>query len=304
LLLNKYGNIQAEIFYKNNLASSDSKIHKLTSRIEHDDINSLSSLDNQTQVEIIFNRRIQKIIENKDNITLSLNTEHTLFKGNRNNKNHNHNDLITHESKTNSFVEFVKDFITGKYKQPNPICRGTCNNMKISSGRLEVKNSQNKRSLCYLTKVQNDHTENNRNSNKILCSPKMNPYVPNFKSNIVEFNQNKLKPNNIYTIKNKTSFYNSTSNTNANNHPQQPKLNKLNYTNMNVTFLVQDSSQITVGCNCAYIINNDNTLSMTFDNDIMAREAEEIIKRNNIKTKHTDSEITVLDISNYNLFIN
>jgi hypothetical protein len=73
---------------------------------------------------------------------------------------------------------------------------------------------------------------------------------------------------------------------------------------MNVTFLVQDSSQITVGCNCAYIINNDNTLSMTFDNDVMAREAEEIIKRNNIKTKHTDSEITVLDISNYNLFIN
>lgn len=234
-LLNKYGNIQAEIFYKNNLASSDSKIHKLTSGIEHDDINSLSSLDNQTQVEIIFNRRIQKIIENKDNITLSLNTEHTLFKGNRNNKNHNHNDLITHESKTNSFVEFVKDFITGKYKQPNPICRGTCNNMKISSGRLGVKNSQNKRSLCYLTKVQNDHTENNRNSNKILCSPKMNPYVPNFKSNIVEFNQNKLKPNNIYTIKNKTSFYNSTSNTNANNHPQQSKLNKLNYTNTNTT---------------------------------------------------------------------
>ena len=235
-LLNKYGNIQAEIFYKNNLASSDSKIHKLTSGIEHNDINSLSSLDNQTQVEIIFNRRIRKIIENKDNITLSLNTEHTLFKGNRNNKNRNHNDLITHESKTNSFVEFVKDFIKGKYhsQQPNPICKGICNNMKISSSRLGgVKNSKNKRSLCYLTKVQNDHTEYNRNSNKILCSPKMNPYVPNFKSNIVEFNQNKLKPNNIYTSKNKTSFYNSTANTNTNNYPQQLKLNKLSYTNTN-----------------------------------------------------------------------
>ena len=234
-LLNKYGNIQAEIFYKNNLASSNSKIYKLTSGIEHNDINSLSSLDNQTQVEIIFNKRIQKIIENKDNLTLSLNTEHTLFKGNINNKNNNHNDLITRESKNNSFAEFVKDFITGKYKQPSPVCKGTCNNMKISSSRLGVKNTQNKRSLCYLTKVQNDHTENNRNSNKILCSPKMNPYIPNFKSNIVEFNQNKLKPNNIYTIKNKTSFYNSTSNTNnnTNNHPQQIKLNKLNYVNTN-----------------------------------------------------------------------
>ena len=258
-LLHKYGDKQAELFYKNNLASSRSQLDKLTSRItnSNSDGSSLSSLDNQTQVGVIFNQRVRKIInnDNKDNVTITLNTEHTQVKNNS-------NCLITHRSRNNSFVNFIQDVVKDKppvnvqqqqqqhQHNNNPFLRGMCNNIKISSSRHNnVKSSKMKRSLCALTKNKNEQGSNggcsgngsghnNSNSNnKILLSPKMMQYQPNFKSNIVEFNHNKPKQSlNIHSNinKNKTSFHNNSNYTHNNHHHNhhQQKLSKLSYSNV------------------------------------------------------------------------
>lgn len=223
-LLHKYGDKQAELFYKNNLANSSSQIKKLTSRINNSHSDSLSSLDNQTQVVTIFNKRVRKIIEceNKENITLTLNTE----------THNNNNGLITHRTRNNnSFIDFINEFINAKPNhQPTHNVKGIYN-MKVASSRPNTKNMKMKRSLCALTKIKNEYIvddnncNSNINNNKILLSPKLSPYIPNFKSNIIEFNQNKPKQNSIHVIKNKTSFHN---NSNCNS---QQKLSKLSYSN-------------------------------------------------------------------------
>jgi hypothetical protein len=70
---------------------------------------------------------------------------------------------------------------------------------------------------------------------------------------------------------------------------------------MNISILGNNSQSITLGCNFAYIMNNENALAMTFDTDEVARSNEELLKKMNLKTKHNDCEITVLNISDYNL---
>lgn len=70
---------------------------------------------------------------------------------------------------------------------------------------------------------------------------------------------------------------------------------------MNISILKDNSQSITVGCECAYLINTENVLAITFANDNVARINEELMRENNIKTKHNDCEITVLNISDYNL---
>ena len=70
---------------------------------------------------------------------------------------------------------------------------------------------------------------------------------------------------------------------------------------MNISILNQENPSITVGCNCAYLMNSYNSLLMKFDNDNVARSSEELLKKMNLKTIHNDCEISVLNISDYNL---
>jgi len=73
---------------------------------------------------------------------------------------------------------------------------------------------------------------------------------------------------------------------------------------MNISILGEDSNAITIGCKCAYLMNNDNVLALTFETDEIARESEVLLKQSNLKTKHNTCEITVLNISNYNVAFN
>ena len=70
---------------------------------------------------------------------------------------------------------------------------------------------------------------------------------------------------------------------------------------MNVSILRNGARDITVGCNCAYLVNSENILAMKFENDDLARDTELLLKQQNIKTKHNNSEISVLNISEYEL---
>ena len=73
---------------------------------------------------------------------------------------------------------------------------------------------------------------------------------------------------------------------------------------MNISILGKDSQSITVGCKCAYLMNNDNALALRFETDEIARESELLLKQSNLKTKHNTCEISVLNISDYNVTFN
>lgn len=61
------------------------------------------------------------------------------------------------------------------------------------------------------------------------------------------------------------------------------------------------STEINVKCDNAVLSHITNSLSMKFESDSIARETETLLKCKNIKTKHNDSEITILNISDYEL---
>jgi hypothetical protein len=65
--------------------------------------------------------------------------------------------------------------------------------------------------------------------------------------------------------------------------------------------LLGTSSEINIKCNNAILSHVTNSLSMSFENDNIARETESMLKCKNIKTKHNDSEITILNVSDYEL---
>jgi hypothetical protein len=44
-------------------------------------------------------------------------------------------------------------------------------------------------------------------------------------------------------------------------------------------------------------------LALVFENDVLARETEMILKQQDIKTKHNESEITILNISDYEMVL-
>lgn len=62
-----------------------------------------------------------------------------------------------------------------------------------------------------------------------------------------------------------------------------------------------DRAEINITCNSGTICHSTNILAMAFDTDEQARDAEELLKKHNYKTKHNDCEITVLNISDYDL---
>lgn len=62
-------------------------------------------------------------------------------------------------------------------------------------------------------------------------------------------------------------------------------------------------AEINVRCSNANLSHNTNMLVMNFETDELARDTEEILKRNNFKTKHSNCEISILNISDYDMTI-
>lgn len=70
---------------------------------------------------------------------------------------------------------------------------------------------------------------------------------------------------------------------------------------MNINILGENNETLAINCKYAYLLSTDDTLAITFDDDGEARNCEEMIKKMNIKTKHINNEISLLNISNFNL---
>ena len=110
-LVNKYYDSKAEIFYVNNLTKKNksqiAKKHK--NNINNESI--LSSIDNDTENDIIFNKRIKKMIDNNLNtnsctITLNINTKNDL-------------NYINNKNISNSFIDYVGNIVNYQTNQKN-----------------------------------------------------------------------------------------------------------------------------------------------------------------------------------------
>ena len=211
-IMNNYGDNKAEIFYKNNYEIEEKKNESLN-------INSFSSFDNITNNKTIFDQKIRNFINNNNSYnkcTLTLDTSRTL-KSNVN--------LLSKRSKDSSFIKFISPFINYKQIDLNKKEEKTINEKNLSNNkslnkkklklknRLE-KNSNIKSSLYNLVKNNLNCEIIKHNKKKTFKSPKLNPYLSNYKSSLEEFNKNKIKYieklNYGNEIKNKT--YNSNSN--------------------------------------------------------------------------------------------
>jgi hypothetical protein len=60
---------------------------------------------------------------------------------------------------------------------------------------------------------------------------------------------------------------------------------------------------VNIDCAKAFISPTTNTLALVFENDALARKTEMILKQQDIKTKHNESEITILNISDYEMVL-
>ena len=227
-IMHRYGDNRAEIFYKNNYATTNEDDEEKDNSSQP----SLSTLDNLTNNKTIFDKKIKYFIDNEIKGTLTLDSSRTL-KSNIN--------LLTKRSKDDSFVKYISPFVNyqkafikdNKSKQQN---KTTSNlNMKYKNYKInKTKKTIKKISSKIKNSLYNCDTLKN-NQKKIFLSPKLKPYLSNYISNLEEFKKNKPKMIGKEKIKNKTCHNNSNNinsnfrlfsklsitlnNNNLNNHP-------------------------------------------------------------------------------------
>ena len=255
--LKNYQDNRAEIFYKNNYGDSTS----IKEEKDNNCTQSLSSLDNITYNDTIFDKKNKQIIENGDkntDITLTLSTFRKNGKDNYRNKN-----LISTNGMDESFIECLKNIVYYKdkkkeyykkkrdKKEKNSDIKKLCkkvnenfknkinnkekiildksnkdNNSKNLFSILNLGNSLNspsKEEMKYISK-RNKKLSNNPN---LFLSPQKNKlYFTNITSRISQFK--KQIPINIkYLNRNKSSHYNN------NKKYSRIKSSKLNHSSKN-----------------------------------------------------------------------
>lgn len=289
-IMHNYGDNQAEIFYKNNYTNDEEQKqpeinpkpakkrngNKVNSQFSNE--SSLSSLDNISDNKTIFDRRTRHLIDelnNRGESTYTLTLESSRIT--------NYNELLTKRSKNSSFANFIAEVFenpktknnnnTGIKVKVNP-------SMSISSNQtintVSRKTKIIKSSLCNLTKGKLEkyfkrngsntkHVKCNSNipstyciENKIILSPKNQPFMTTFRSNLGEFNkiQQKMK---------KTSFYNKANSNYQTIHiknktfcPYNNHSNISNTNNPNFTSIKQQKSKNKVHTNVNHLHNNVN----------------------------------------------
>ncbi len=215
---------KAEIFYKKNYCTN-----KSIDTVNKKDT-SLSSLDNLTNNKTIFDKKTRTILDHISNnssnkLTLTLDTSRTL-KSNLN--------LLSKRSKDDSFIKSISPLINyqkvilnennNENKEQNKTTSNPNRNKnekniqknKFSLKSKLIKNNNIKSSLYNLVKNNLNCETIKYNQKKILKSPKLKTYLSNYKSNLEEFNKNKLKY--IEKLNNgNDKLKNKTINTNNNN---------------------------------------------------------------------------------------
>ena len=287
-IMHNYGDIKAEIFYRNNYQTSKNE----DKDNESSNKTSLSSLDNLTNNKTIFDKKTRTILDNINNnssnkLTLTLDTSRTL-KSNLN--------LLTKRSKDDSFIKSISPLINyqniilkdNKKNEKNNQNKTTSNpnrNKNIERNKFSLKtklmNNNNIKSSLYNLVKNNLNCETiKHNQKRILKSPKLKSYLSNYKSNLEEFNKNKLKY--LEKINNgNDKLKNKTINTNNNNT-----------NNLNSNFRNFSKLSATLNNN----INNHFLFSSTFRNNSVTSHQKKNLNQNNnngsnSKTKNSNKII-------------
>ena len=287
-IMHNYGDIKAEIFYRNNYHTSKNE----DKDNESSNKTSLSSLDNLTNNKTIFDKKTRTILDNINNnssnkLTLTLDTSRTL-KSNLN--------LLSKRSKDDSFIKSISPLINyqniilkdNKKNEKNNQNKTTSNpnrNKNIERNKFSLKtklmNNNNIKSSLYNLVKNNLNCETiKHNQKRILKSPKLKSYLSNYKSNLEEFNKNKLKY--LEKINNgNDKLKNKTINTNNNNT-----------NNLNSNFRNFSKLSATLNNN----INNHFLFSSTFRNNSVTSHQKKNLNQNNnngsnSKTKNSNKII-------------
>ncbi len=267
-LMHNYGDNKAEIFYKKNYATSNEEEEE---EKESSSENSLSSLDNITDNKNIFDKKTRYLIDNNTNsnkITLTLDSSRNL------NKN-----LISKRSKDDSFIKSISPLVNYQFIPKKKINSKIIN--KTTSNNNNKRNIINKNKVIYKKEFRRNNNIKNtlfslvrsdlnlESGKKIFLSPKLKPYLSNYKSNLEEFNKNKAKMEKLNGIeKSKNKTYNNNTNNNINMNSNFKNFSKLSITlnnNINNNINSMRNSNITSNNNTNMknsINNNNNKISL------------------------------------------
>ena len=207
--IHNYEDKKAEIFYKKNYGNSEEE--EKEKEKESSNKSSLSSLDNITNNKIIFDKKIKSIIDNNENIskvTLTLQSSKNIK-----------DNLITNRSKDDSFIKSISPIINykeRKKKRKNNIFKNYNYSQRNKIKIHKLKKNELKNSLYNLIENNGDYVNLEEKKKKIFLSPKLKPYLSNYKTNLDEFNKNKKKKNKDINEKIKNKTYNNNKNLHSN----------------------------------------------------------------------------------------
>ena len=208
-LVNNYYDSKAEIYYMNNLTEKkNSKKIKPTkiNNNEYED-SDISSIDNDTENDIIFNQRIKKMIDNNLNtnsctLTFDINTKNDL-------------NYINKKTISNSFANMVNNFVNYKNNKKDLKSKNIENNN--SNKNDEIKQILKKNENIFEDKIVKENyfinnriiidSKNNEREKIILHKDKINkikePLIQLINNkNIIENSNNKVEqsPENNFNI--------------------------------------------------------------------------------------------------------
>ena len=206
-IMEKNADDKAEIFYKNHYDKSKSKSKKTE---KHHNSDSLSSLDNITDNNIIFTQKTKKIIDkNLDNNNCTLTLTTNSFNNNYNNINNekeknsikNYNEgLISKRSVNGSFEKIVHNLIY--YKKIKKIVRHKRNIINYQMKNNTNKKNQSKKKL--INKIGINYGNKRINKNIFYSFNLSNTPINENKESIL---QNKRNQNSLFSLlKSKKKF--------------------------------------------------------------------------------------------------
>ena len=206
LLLKKFYEKQAEVFYKNNYSQN------LTNESQNNNNTSisLSNIDNETNIKTIFDKKTRNLIDDSNlKFTITLDSSRNL--------NFNHNELCSKRSKDASFLPIVQNLLNYNKKRKKE--RNKKINLKYVSKKDMILfsylnlNNNNKNVNANINAVKNYPAKSLKN-NLFLLSPKLkniftNNYITNL-NDIKKNSENNNNNNNKYVKNNlkKFPFYN------------------------------------------------------------------------------------------------
>ena len=276
--IHNYDDKKAEIFYKKNYGNSEEEEEK-----ENSNNSSLSSLDNITNNKTIFDKKVKSIIENNENLskaTLTLQSSKNIKE-----------NLITNKSKDDSFIKFISPIINykeRKKKKKNNLFKNYNYNQRNKIKIHKVKKNELTNSIFNLVKNDVDYENLKEKKKKFFLSPKLKPYLSNYKTNLDEFNKNKKKNNIDFDEKTKNKTYNNKLNSNIRTFSKLAITLNNNLLNSNISNTIRNNSNF----------KNFNLSNSNSENTMIQKKEKKFL---DIKTFNSVNEVKKLK-SNFSSF--